>query len=144
MKTHWDAIKDENYIKNGKINSGMLFHSVLRGHRSPFKFWIPCKFKSTQKNILRPPLTQFKMGFFGAARRQEGEIGGAKSHPSIKSVTHILQSWNLAVIPYLKNVQKIYESRDTPLEFCWHWLFSPEISNFYYIKKYRYRLQFDT
>ena len=24
------------------------------------------------------------------------------------------------VIPYLKKIQKIYESRDTPLEFCWH------------------------
>ena len=24
------------------------------------------------------------------------------------------------VIPYLKKIQKIYESRDTPFEFCWH------------------------
>ena len=24
------------------------------------------------------------------------------------------------VIPYLKKMQKLYESRDTPLEFCWH------------------------
>ena len=24
------------------------------------------------------------------------------------------------VIPYLKKIQKLYESRDTPLEFCWH------------------------
>ena len=24
------------------------------------------------------------------------------------------------VIPYLKEIQKIYESRDTPLEFRWH------------------------
>ena len=25
-----------------------------------------------------------------------------------------------AVIPYLKKIQKIYESRDTPPDFCWH------------------------
>ena len=24
------------------------------------------------------------------------------------------------VTPYLKKIQRIYESRDTPLEFCWH------------------------
>ena len=24
------------------------------------------------------------------------------------------------VIPYLKKIQKIYKSQDTPLEFCWH------------------------
>ena len=44
--------------------------------------------------------------------------GGPKRPPFLKSVTHILQSWNLA--PYLKKTQKIYESRDIPLKFCWH------------------------
>ena len=52
-------------------------------------------------------------------------MGGDKKAPSLKSVAHIchnicLQWWNLAVIPYLKKIQKMYESRDTPLEFCWH------------------------
>ena len=45
------------------------------------------------------------------------------------------------VIPCPKKIQKIYESRDTLLEFCF---FSPEISKFFYIKKCRYRLYFDT
>ena len=27
------------------------------------------------------------------------------------------------VIPYLKKMQNIYKSRDTPFEFCWHQLF---------------------
>ena len=48
------------------------------------------------------------------------------------------------VIPYLRKTQKMYKSRDTSLEFCWHQHFSPEISKFCYIKKYRYRLDFDT
>ena len=46
------------------------------------------------------------------------------------------------VIPYLKKIQKIYESRDIPLNFADISIFSPETSKFCYIKKYRYRLQF--
>ena len=48
------------------------------------------------------------------------------------------------LIPYLKNIQKIYKSHDTPLEFCWHQHFFPEISKFCYTKKYIYRFYFDT
>ena len=50
----------------------------------------------------------------------KGGGGGEKVPPSLKSVTHILQWWNLVVIPYLKKIQKMYESRDTPIESCWH------------------------
>ena len=48
------------------------------------------------------------------------------------------------VIPYLKKILKTCRSRDTPLEFCWHQHFSPEISNFCWIKKFWCRLHFDT
>ena len=44
------------------------------------------------------------------------------------------------VIPYLRKIQKMHKSRDTSLEF----IFSSEISKFCYIKKYTYRLDFDT
>ena len=47
------------------------------------------------------------------------------------------------VVPYLKKIQKIYKSCDTPHEFCWYVRKSPEISNFSCIKKYRYRLHFN-
>ena len=57
-------------------------------------------------------LTLFRMGFFGAAH---GRGGGKKP-----ICTHILQWWNLAVTLYLKMIQKIYESRDTPPESRWH------------------------
>ena len=40
--------------------------------------------------------------------------------PPLKSVTHILHWWNLAVIPYRKKIQKIHKSCDTSLEFCWN------------------------
>ena len=49
------------------------------------------------------------------------------------------------VIPYLKKIPKVYESRDTPLESSLDINnFSPEISKFCYIKTFRYRLHFDT
>ena len=47
-------------------------------------------------------------------------------------------------IPCPKKIQKIYESRDIPLSSADISIFSPEISKFGYIKKYRYRLYFDT
>ena len=47
------------------------------------------------------------------------------------------------VIPYLRKIRKLYKSRDTSLELCWHQHFSTEISKFCYIKKYTYRLEFD-
>ena len=60
--------------------------------------------------------------------------------PKICHTYHIMMKLG-TVIPYPKKIQKIYESRDTLLEFCF---FSPEISKFFYIKKCRYRLYFDT
>ena len=56
------------------------------------------------------------MGIFGAAH----DGGGQKGPPSLKSVKHILQWWNLAVIPHLKKIQKLYEARDTSPDFYWH------------------------
>ena len=92
------------------------------------------------QKVLWRPLTLLKMGFFGAAHGWWGE-GDKKPPSSIKSVTHILKWWNLAVISYLKKVQKIYESCHTPLEFCWnHHFFTGNQQ----ILLYQERLQFDT
>ena len=85
-------------------------------------------------------LTLFKMGFFGAAHRWGGQIGP----PSLKSVTHILQWWNLEQLyliwkgseKYMDHVKHVLSSADISN-------FSTEISKFCYIKKYMYRLQFD-
>ena len=48
------------------------------------------------------------------------------------------------VIPYLKKIQKIYKSRDTPLSPSDISIFSPEIIKFCYIKKCRCRFHFET
>ena len=75
--------------------------------------------------------------FQGCSRMGEG----AKGHPLLK-ICHAYDTIMQisTVIPYLKKIQKIYESRDTALRFSWHEHFLPEISNFCYIKNYRYRL----
>ena len=52
-------------------------------------------------------LTLFRMDLSGAAH---GSGGGARSIPPMIRLT--------TVKIYVKNVQKMYESRDTPLEFC--------------------------
>ena len=48
----------------------------------------------------------FRMGIFGAAHGW----GGGHIYPTMMILG--------TVIPYLKKIQKIYESHDTPPEFC--------------------------
>ena len=50
----------------------------------------------------------------------------------------------MTVIPCLRKIQKINESCDTPLHVSWNQQFSTEISQFCYIKLYKYRLHFVT
>ena len=54
------------------------------------------------------------MGFSGAAHGWGG--GGTKA--SLKSVTYPTMIKLGTVIPSLNKFQKLYESRDIPLEFC--------------------------
>ena len=55
------------------------------------------------------------MDFLGAAHRWEGQKG-----PRLPKICHIHPKMMKlgTVIPQLKKIQKIYESHDTPLEFC--------------------------
>ena len=54
------------------------------------------------------------MGIFGAAHGLGGGRGGAK-RPSLPHICHTYPTMMKfgTVIPYLKKIQKIYESRDT-------------------------------
>ena len=64
---------------------------------------------------------------------------------SLKSLTHILQWWNLAQLYLTQRRCKKYMNHVTyPLSSTDINIFSPEISKFCYIRKYRYRLYFDT
>ena len=55
---------------------------------------------------------------------------GQKGPTSLKSVTNIVQWWNLAAIPYLKKIQKVYESRGTPLNSADISIFHRKSANF--------------
>ena len=91
-------------------------------------------------------LTLFKMGLFGAAHGWGvGGGGEAKSSPSLKSSTHILQWWNLAQLYLnLKCFKKFMNHVAHPLSSADSCIYSTEISKLHYIKKYRYRMNFDT
>ena len=56
------------------------------------------------------------MGFFGAAHGW----GGEAKMPPIPKICHTYPTMTKlgTVISYSNQIQKIYESRDTPLEFC--------------------------
>ena len=80
--------------------------------------------KQVKVDIRKKSVNSIQDGLFWDCSRMRGAGGGGggvkKALPSVKSVKHILQWWNLAVIPCLKKSQKIYESRDTSLVLCWH------------------------
>ena len=59
----------------------------------------------------------FKMGIFGAAH---GWVGGGAKSPLIPKIcdTYPTMMKLGTVIPDLEKIQTIYESRDTPSEFC--------------------------
>ena len=83
-------------------------------------------------------LTLFRMGLFGTAYGWEGQKAPL---PTVCQTSCNNETWHS--IPYLKKIQKTYKLRDRPLDFCWYQHFFTGISNFCYIKKYRYRLHFN-
>ena len=88
------------------------------------------------------PLTLFRMGIFGTAHGW----GVVKKVPLPKICHTYPTMMKLSTfVPYLKKIQKVYESRHTfPLSSDDITIFLPEISQFSYIQKYRYRLHFGT
>ena len=60
------------------------------------------------------------MGIFGAAHGLRG--GGASKRPPLPKICHRYPTMTKlgTIIPYLKKIQKLYESRDTPSEYCLH------------------------
>ena len=57
------------------------------------------------------------MGFFGAAHGWEKKGGKKAPLPKICRTYAIMMKLG-TFIPHPKKIQKIYESRDTPLDFC--------------------------
>ena len=89
-------------------------------------------------NSLLKKLTLFMMGLFGAAH---GWGMGLKGPLPKICHTYLTMIKLGTIIPYLKEIQKIFESLETLLEFC---NFSVESSKVCYTRKYMYRLHFHT
>ena len=68
--------------------------------------------------ISKKTLKLFRMGLFLEAYVGRRGWEGKKTLHSQKSVTHPTMKKHGIVIPYLKKIQKIHKSRDTPLEYC--------------------------
>ena len=60
------------------------------------------------------------MGYFGAVYGWRRGVGGCKSPLPKICYTYPTMITYGTVLPNLKKMQKVHESRDTPLEFCWH------------------------
>ena len=59
----------------------------------------------------------------------------------LTKISYKYETWQ--VIPYIKNIQKMYKSRDTQFSSSTYIsIFSKRIRNFCYINNYRYRLHF--
>ena len=73
----------------------------------------PVGFRTFAKRHLT--LTLFRTGIFGAARGWGGQKG-----PPLPKISHTYPAMMKlgTVTPYLKKIQKIYESRDAPPDFC--------------------------
>ena len=94
------------------------------------------------KNDQDISLTLFRMGFLRATYGCRGP-----KRYSIHKIRHTYPTMMKlgTVIPFLKKIQKIYQSRDKSLEFYLRQhFFTGNQRKFCYIKKYRYRLHFDT
>ena len=72
---------------------------------------------STSVNFFHP-LNPIQDGLFRSCSR----MGGGAKWPPFPKICHTYPTMMKlgTVISYPKKIQQIYESRDTPLEFCWH------------------------
>ena len=115
--------------------------SIARKHLTKERHGYICYYKvyvsSVSALLLSSILTLFRTVFFGAAHRWWWGRGW-KSSPPENCHTYRTMIRHGTIIPYLMKIQKLYESRDTHLEFCWHQHFLSEIRKVCYIKKYRY------
>ena len=79
---------------------------------------IPFYSKETRVLKNKRHLTLFRMGFFGAADKWEQ---GMAKNPILHKICQPYPTMVKldTLIPYLRRIQKLYESRDIPLGFCW-------------------------
>ena len=108
-----------------------------------FKFTDVTPVFKNRSRIKKDDFNPVQDGLLRGCSLMEG--GRAKRPPSLKPVTHILQWWNFAQLYLTQRRFKNYVNHVTyHLSSADISIFSPVISKFCYMKKYRYRLYFDT
>ena len=110
---------------------------------APSRMYLHGFMESFQMEIVLD-LTQFSMNLFSASH--EWRVGSGAEKPLFSKICHIsFRIMKLSkVITYLKKIQKNIIHVNYSLSYADITMFSPEISNFCFIKKYRYRLHFNT
>ena len=105
----WNIDKVLERLMYNRLHKFLELNSVI----NDLQFGFRQKYSTSHASIR---LTLFGIGFFGAAH------GWGSKKPSLPKIchTHPTMMKLRTVIPYSKKIQKIYESRGTPLEFCWH------------------------
>ena len=136
------------WIKNNKDNNFLHIETYQRGNIGCFAFLKEngsfidnLMYYTTNSPFITWSFNPIQDGLFRGCSRMRGP----KSPPSLKSGTDILQWWNLAQL-YLtqRRSEKHMNHLTHPLSSADISIFSPEINKFCYVKKYRYRLYFDT
>ena len=139
----WKITAKFSYSQLTKINISPLQYHVVNAPTFVELFKI--KIHSLERECKHLDSANFNPIHDGHFRGCSMMGGGKKAPPSLKSVTHTLQWWNLAQLYLTQRRSKKYMNHVThPLSSADISIFSPEISKFCYIKKYRYRLHFNT
>ena len=97
-----------------------------------------------ETHIEKAFLNPIQDGLFWGFSRMGGR-GRAKRLP-LPEICHTCPAIMklVTVIPFLKKIEKMYESRDTLFKFCWHLHFFHQKSANFAISSNRYRLHIDT
>ena len=97
-----------NHLVLSKLYYNLIFPAL--NNPSVIKNWNAHESGNVSFNL-------FRMGLFGAAQGW-----GVPKRPPIPKTyqTYPTMMKLVTVIPYLKKTPKIYESRDTRLDFCWN------------------------
>ena len=108
----------------------------MKGNTSEVIEWLYQKQSNIRKIINSSMVNLFRIDLFAPPP--------PRSPLSLNSVAQILQSWNLEKLYHTQRRSKKYMNHLTEhLSSAEISIFSPEISKFCFIKKYRYRLHFD-
>ena len=70
--------------------------------------------------LITPCIALLRMGHFWASHDRGRRWEGLKGTPCLKSDTHPTMMKLGTVVPNLKKIKKVYETRNAPLKFCWH------------------------